>query len=503
MTMAVIPSARADVPPLPRISPVPSSGQAPLSSATRPGTEYSDLAKAGYTEEEYYLSGEAPAITAQGQHILDAPFTTRILVRKPTNPDKFNGTVIIEPFSWFGERAAGWILARDYLLRKGYAYVGYTLNFNQPVQDPKFPPIGKGPLLPRQSLPNLYQDVVNLDFMRRYDYARYAPLGMYYDPARFTRGGQPDPFPPQAQGIAAQLALLLKSNLSDGPLSGLSVRRVYVNSWAVTAQVWFDYLDQGRHQQWTMPNGQPLIDAYMGGRTRGGSVAGEVIRLPRKLPDNTPFVFIYSQTEALRDAKAGIPLPPDTDHPRLRYYEVAGMSHLRLADHGTLHKEYLASDVGKGGDPRCQHIYDEPVEVVASALLDGMDKWVRDGKSMPKGLRLVRSGQNIARDTVTNNMIGGVRPPWITVPAAAYMNDAETGCGLIYDTKIPYSPQQLRAMYGSFENYRRRFETAKAAAVHQGIILKEDMNRVQPVAQPKDFVVPGHADVDEEGKNGI
>lgn len=142
-----------------------------------------------------------------------------------------------------------------------------------------------------------------------------------------------------------------------------------------------------------MPNGQPLIDAYMGGRTRGGSVAGEVIRLPRKLPDNTPFVFIYSQTEALRDAKAGIPLPPDTDHPRVRYYEVADMSHLRLAGHGTLHKEYLARDVGKGGDPRCQHIYDEPVEVVASALLDGMDKWVRDGKSMPKGLRFFRSGK--------------------------------------------------------------------------------------------------------------
>ena len=153
----------AEVPALPTVTPVPPSSQPPLSSATRPGTEYSDLAKAGYIETEYYLSGVGPAITAAGKTLFDAPYITRILVRRPADPAGFNGTVIIEPFSWFGERGAGWILTRDYLLRKGYAYVGYTLNINAPRDDPKFPD-SKGK--EGAGDPNrLYKPIVNFDFI--------------------------------------------------------------------------------------------------------------------------------------------------------------------------------------------------------------------------------------------------------------------------------------------------------------------------------------------------
>ncbi|MEP7310951.1 MAG: alpha/beta hydrolase domain-containing protein [Pseudomonadota bacterium] len=80
-----------------------------------------------------------------------------------------------------------------------------------------------------------------------------------------------------------------------------------------------------------------------------------------------------------------------------------------------------------------------------------------------------------------------MRPPWIMVPAAAYMTDAETGCGLIYDTKIPYSARQLRELYGNYENCRRKFEAAKVTAIAQGYLLPEDAARVSPVAAPADF----------------
>jgi len=466
---------------MPSAVPIPPSAQHPLSSAERPGTEYSDLAKAGYVEEEYYLSGIAPAITAAGEILFQAPYTTRFLVRKPKDAARFNGTVIIEPFTWFGERGAGWILTREYLLRAGYAYVGYTLNINKPASDPKFTPDYDAEARER------YGKIVNFEFMRRFDYARYAPLGFYYDPARFVRGNVPDPFVPQSEGVGAQLALLLKSNAPRGPLAGLKVERVYVDSWAVTAQVWMDYLDQGRHQQWRMPDGRPLIDAYMTGRMSYGEVAGDVVRVPRKMPDDVPFVTVYSQSELMHDAAEGIALPPDTDRPRLRYYEVTGTPHLRLADLGTEEVENFAADVGRAYDARCQVLYDEPAEVIVSALLDGMDKWVRDGKVMPMAPRVVREGKGVARDSRTGNMTGGVRPPWIMVPAAAYMTDAETGCGLIYDTKIPYSAQQLRKLYGNYESYRRKFEAAKVTAIAQGYLLPEDAARVNPVAAPADF----------------
>ena len=471
----------AEVPPLPAIVPVPPTGQAPLSSSERPGTEYSDLKNAGYAEEEYYLSGIAPAITAAGEILFQVPYTTRILVRKPIDAARFNGTVIIEPFTWFGERAAGWILTRDYLLRKGYAYIGYTLNINKPERDPKFTPDYDEDARER------YGKIVNFEFMRRFDYARYAPLGFYYDPSRFKRGDIEDPFVPQSQGVAAQLALALKANAAQGALAGLKVDRVYVNSWAVTAQVWMDYLDQGRHQQWRTPDGRPLIDAYMTGRFAYGEVAGERIRVPRKMPEDAPFVTVFSESELMVDVLEGTKMPPDTDQPRLRYYEVVGVPHLREADLGTGEIEKLPADIGKENDPRCSHLYDEPSEVVVSALLDGVDRWVREGKPMPKASRVVRKERTVARDRVTDNMIGGVRPPWIRVPAAAYLTDQETGCGMIYDTKVPYSAAQLRKLYGNYATYARKFEAAKTAAIKERYLLPEDAARVMPVAKPSDF----------------
>ncbi|MDG5493865.1 alpha/beta hydrolase domain-containing protein [Niveispirillum sp. BGYR6] len=480
-------AARAEVPSLPTILPVPPSDQPPLSSAlreTNPGTEYLDLASVGYTEAEYYLSGTAPAITAQGAVLFQAPYITRILVRRPTDPAKFNGTVVIEPFTWIGERGAGWILTRDYLVRRGYAWVGYTLNINKPAADPKT-------TTDPAWTPDPEPQNLNFDFMRRFDYARYAPLGSYYDPARFRRGDHADPFVPQSQGIGAQLALALKSNLTDGPLAGLRVQRVYVNSWAVTAQVWMDYLDQGRHQQWRLPDGGPLIDAYMTGRMSFGEVGGDAIRIPRQMPDTAPFVTIYSQSEAMHDALEGIALPPDSDTPRLRYYEVTGMSHLRLADLGTQEVEDMPADVGKENDPNCQHFYDEPAEMVVSALFDAMDHWVRTGQPMPKVQRLTRAGAGIARDARTGNMLGGVRPPWVTVPAAAYLTDQETGCGLVFDTKRPYPRATLKALYGDFASYERRFQAATQAAVRQGFLLPEDAARLRPAASPADFQAGG------------
>lgn len=475
----------AEVPPLPTVTQVPASGELPLSSAMRAGTEYSDLATAGYVEQEFYLSGVAPAITAAGEHLFDAPYVTRILVRRPSDPARFNGTVIIEPFSWFGERGAGWILTREYLLRKGYAYVGYTLNINGLPDDPKFP---ESPGDAASDDPNaLYRGIVNFDFMRRFDYARYAPLSSYHDPARFLRGGAPDPFVPQSQGIGAQLARLLKSDELAQPMGGLRVERVYVNSWAVTAQVWMDYLDQGRHQMWRMPDGRPLIDAYMTGKMAFGEVGGDVVRVPRQMPDGVPFVTVYSQSEAMHDAIEGIALPADSDRPMVRYYEVAGMPHLRLADLGTQHRELLAHDVGKGDGRQCTTLYDEPSEVIVAALLEVMDAWVRSGKPMPKAARMVRKGRGMARDPVSGNLIGGVRPPWIMAPSATYLTEQETGCGLVYDTKVARSPAQLRRRYGSYGRYVERYDAAKRAAIRQGYLLAEDAARVQPVARPEDF----------------
>lgn len=248
-----------------------------------------------------------------------------------------------------------------------------------------------------------------------------------------------------------------------------------------------DYLDQGRHQQWRMPDGRALIDAYMTGRMAYGEVGGDSIRVPRMMPDDAAFVTVYTQSELMHDAIERIELAPDTDQPRLRYYEVLGVPHLRLADLGTDEVEVLPADAGNADDDRCQHLYDEPAEAVIAALLDGMDKWAREGKPMPKARRVLREGASVARDRRDGNMIGGVRPPWIKVPAAVYWTEQESQCGTIYDTKVPYTRTRLRRLYRTYANYVRQFEAAKAAAVKEGYLLADDAAAITPVAAPSDF----------------
>ena len=65
-----------------------------------------NLAQVGYQEKEFFVSGTATSyksaspLTPNGKWTVTpdatAPYTTRVVVRRPVNPKKFNGTVIVE-----------------------------------------------------------------------------------------------------------------------------------------------------------------------------------------------------------------------------------------------------------------------------------------------------------------------------------------------------------------------------------------------------------------------
>jgi hypothetical protein len=72
-----------------------------------------DLAPDDYVEEEYLVSGAANIYrytndAAQSPEVevdtADEPYTTRILLRRPASPDRFNGTVFVEVL----KATAGW-----------------------------------------------------------------------------------------------------------------------------------------------------------------------------------------------------------------------------------------------------------------------------------------------------------------------------------------------------------------------------------------------------------
>ncbi len=97
-----------------------------------------DPAVVGYQQSEFVLSGTANAyeptapLGPDGKFSVapttTAPYTTRVVVMRPIDPRRFNGTVIVEWLNVSGGADAGtdWMLAHNELVREGFAWVGVS-----------------------------------------------------------------------------------------------------------------------------------------------------------------------------------------------------------------------------------------------------------------------------------------------------------------------------------------------------------------------------------------
>ena len=92
-----------------------------------------DLTGHGYVEEEFFIEGTANRYTtpelATGS-VVDGghPYKTRLVVRRPVSPDRFNGTVVVEWNNVTGGRDLDidWFQAGAYFVRNGYVWIGVS-----------------------------------------------------------------------------------------------------------------------------------------------------------------------------------------------------------------------------------------------------------------------------------------------------------------------------------------------------------------------------------------
>src|SRR5438876_996757 len=122
--------------PVPKVTgPIPVTADSYPFLAANKSTPAFDLSKVGYVEEEYIVTGNANVYdwAADGSLTVktpNAPYGTRILVRRPANPARFSGTVIVEPlmparrFDW----PMMWGFSHEYFFDHGKPiYDGYVL----------------------------------------------------------------------------------------------------------------------------------------------------------------------------------------------------------------------------------------------------------------------------------------------------------------------------------------------------------------------------------------
>src|SRR5437016_2838367 len=121
--------------PLPKVTgPIPVTADSyPFMAANRT-TPAMDLSKSGYVEEEFTVTGTANVYDWAGDGTMNvktpnAPYGTRILVRRPKDAARFSGSVMVElrfparPFDW----SRMWGFSHHYVTEQGDAWVRISL----------------------------------------------------------------------------------------------------------------------------------------------------------------------------------------------------------------------------------------------------------------------------------------------------------------------------------------------------------------------------------------
>src|SRR3954468_1172879 len=132
--LAVTAHGRGSRVPVPKVTPMPATAQSyPFAAADHVMSPF-DLGGAGYVEEEFLVAGTANVYDWNADRTLrvlaaDAPYATRILVRRPRSASAFSGAVVVEPMytprRW--DWAMMWGYLRDGMIARGDVWVGVTM----------------------------------------------------------------------------------------------------------------------------------------------------------------------------------------------------------------------------------------------------------------------------------------------------------------------------------------------------------------------------------------
>ena len=464
----------------------------------------------GYEENEYFVSGRAKLweYGATGVRVIapcpasagplgcrNLPYTTRMLVKRPIDPGRFSGTVIIEPLNPSSgyDIANVWDRSWPYFVRQGDVFVGWTSRYASILALKQFEP-------------------------RRYARLSWANNSAVDDGITFD--------------IAAQIGALFKLNGPGSPLHRLKVRRVFEAGFSQDGGFTFTQADVFNTVD-RLPNGGPVYDGYVPGGTVGptdinfGLTAAGTLPPDdprnRMQPRDSPVIQINTETE---DILFGVPTTladrrPDSNarNDRYRLWEVPGASHISndlgsspiteerdlaeieriplsaLPPTGCAHQQHQGGPwVGVAGaiDPNPY-----PFGYVADAAFADLTKWIADdGTSPPHAARIqvtdARAG-TVVRDRF-GNALGGLRTPFVDLPTATFSptdasadNTRLSGLCPLMGFSIPFSHPTLHALYPSHAAYVAGVTREASALVRRGFWVASDAAQVERQAATSDI----------------
>src|SRR5712691_4231181 len=303
------------------VTPVPKvTGPLPVSSDSVPflaadkNLEPTDLKKHGYIEEEFIVTGTANvydwaangALTVKTPNV---PYGTRVLVRRPADPGRFSGDVVVEPLNTVRRNDWSWMWGYldEQIMQHGDAWIGITLPSSSQA-------------------------------LKKFNPARYAAVSFPNPtPTPCATGGN-NAVSDVEDGLKwdaiSQVGALLKSNVAPRPLAGYRVQALYMTEGQSPDPM--TYIN-AIHSHANLQNGKSVYDGYLvkqpGNPARISKCAPALDASdPRRTfkASNSPVIAVLAQGELL----AALPWRrADRDAPgdRSRLHAIAGGIHLEWA----------------------------------------------------------------------------------------------------------------------------------------------------------------------------
>lgn len=410
-----------------------------------------NLKERGYIEQEYFYSGianryqtpdGATGKVTDGDH----KYRTRLLVRRPVDPKKFNGTVIVE---WDNVTSGhdldiDWYQMHDYLLRSGYAWVGVTAQR------------------------------VGVEALKVWNKDRYGSLDVTADGTIMNDGLSYD--------IFADAGRAAREPHGADFLGGLKAQRVFATGHSQSSARLASYANSVHPLD-------PVFDAVI---LHGG---GGKIRTDLKIK----IWKLNSETDVIIGQAAA--RQPDTDN--FRTWEVAGDSHVdtqfiasrsKLVERdgnpiapgftpgarGRSNPATPPQQLAAGTNPCDKPTYsDVPFYQVMDSALEHLVVWVKTGKAPPTAppIELTSTGPPtlIARDADGNSSGGGIRLAAIAVPVAVNTGQ-NTGPGFcrLYGSHVEFDQSKLASLYPSHAAYVAAVREVTEKNLKAGYILRPE-----------------------------
>jgi len=375
-----------------------------------------DLASRGYVEEEFYLTGTADGWETTGVKVADdVPYTTRMIVRRPAQANRFSGTVLVE----WQNVTAGYDLDAlwnaDTVTRGGYAWVGVSAQR------------------------------VGVNQLRTWSPTRYGGLDVTGGGAFLTDQLSYD--------IFAQAGQALTRTGPGSPLGPLHAERLLAIGASQSASRMTVYYDR------VLPQVTPVFHGY----------AFIVGTAPTRVGPE-PVFQVLSETDVRSPQR-----PADTD--RFRRWEVAGGAHSGWAGY-QYRIPVSVRDLGAAPVYNCDNppFSRVPVHHVTAAAYGHLARWVADGVPPPTAepLAFNPDGTNKQRDAL-GLAVGGIRLSQVSVPTALNTGDntGPTFC-ILFGTHRPFDEATLDGLYPNHGRYVSAVVTADARNVRAGYLMEAD-----------------------------